>query len=74
MVENLEVAKQLAEAFKESFAAIDRSAAIVREKCSKEEVDEYLKAIAPVCGEIIFSLMEPLYARHPGLKPLGWDK
>jgi hypothetical protein len=73
MVEDFEIAKQLAEALKASFSLLDESAAIVRQHCSKEETDQYLKAVGPVCAEIVFKLMEPLYRRHPELKPAGWD-
>jgi hypothetical protein len=72
MVDDFETAKRLAESLQASFNSLDESAAIVRQHCSKEETDQYLRAVGPVCAEIVFKLMEPLYLRHPELKPAGW--
>lgn len=73
MIQDAETAKLIAEKFKDSFRALDEAAAIVRETCSENETEGFLKTVGPVCGNIIFELMQPLYEEHPDLKPDGWD-
>ena len=72
MIENPEVAAKVDVAIREAYRVLDDSAAEVREKCSEEEINDYLQRVGNVLYELIFRMMEPLYKKHPELKPEGW--
>jgi hypothetical protein len=38
-------------------------------RCSEEEFSRYRRAVGAILGEILLEVMNPLYARHPNLKP-----
>jgi hypothetical protein len=52
---------------------LDESVALVRDECSAEELKKYRRAVGKVMGEILLEVLNPLYAKHPALKPPGWD-
>ena len=72
MIENEEVAAEVDAALREAYRVLDNSAALVRQRCSEEETNNYLQQVGNVLYELIFRMMEPLYKAHPGLKPNGW--
>ena len=45
----------------------------VREQCSEQEYKAYMKSTAGIAGSIVMDVMEPLYKKHPQLKPDNWD-
>jgi hypothetical protein len=53
---------------------LDKSVALVRDECSAEELKIYRRAVGKVLGEMLLEIMQPLYAKHPSLKPPGWDE
>ena len=72
MIENEEVAAEIAAALREAYQVLDNSAALVRRRCNEEETKNYLQQVGNVLYELIFRMMEPLYKAHPELKPDGW--
>ena len=72
MIENAEVASKVDGALREAYRVLDNSAALVRERCSEAETENYLQQVGTVLCELIFRMMEPLYKAHPELKPDGW--
>jgi len=72
MIENEEVAAEVAAALREAYQVLDNSAALVRQRCSEAETNNYLQQVGNVLYELIFRMMEPLYKAHPELKPNGW--
>jgi hypothetical protein len=72
VIENPEVAAKVDIAIREAYRVLDDSAALVRERCSEEEIKNYLQQVGNVLCELIFRMMEPLYKEHPELKPEGW--
>jgi hypothetical protein len=72
MISNAEAATVISKHIQESFRQLDQSAFIVREKGSEAEIKAYLDAVGPICADICFKLMEPLYRAHPQLAPEGW--
>jgi len=73
MISNDEIAKQVSDLMQDIFLRIDKSVAAVREACPPEEAEAYIRATARVVGPIVMDVMEPLYERHPILKPKNWD-
>jgi hypothetical protein len=74
MIENVAVAKQITELMTDIFNRLCGTCEIVREQCSPEEHKAYLKATSRIACGIVFDVMEPLYERHPELKPANWDE
>ena len=72
MIENPEVAAKVDIAIREAYRVLDDSAALVRERCSEEEIKNYLQQVGNVLYDLISRMMEPLYKTHPELKPEGW--
>lgn len=73
MIEDQDVAKQIAEIMQDCTARLDASVAVVRDKCGPEELKTYRRAVGKAMGEILLEILNPLYAKHPSLKPPGWD-
>jgi len=49
-------------------AELNRSVAMVREKCDKEEVETYLKPVSHIMA-LSFDVLDIVYKDHPDLKP-----
>jgi hypothetical protein len=73
MIENANVAKQIGELMQDCTARLDSSVALVRDECGEAELQIYRRAVGKVLGEILLEVLNPLYAKHPELKPPGWD-
>lgn len=71
MVEDERIAKQISDLMVEFSHRLDGSIALVMESCSDEEFKAYRTAVSKILVEILFQVMNPLYQRHPGLKPAG---
>jgi hypothetical protein len=41
--------------------------------CSTPEFEQYRQAIGRVMGEMLTEVMNPIYSRHPKLKPSDWE-
>jgi len=65
-------AKQISELMMDVWIRLSDSCHQIKERCSPEEYQAYMKAMAKVTGEITFGVMEPLYEEHPELKPPNW--
>jgi hypothetical protein len=50
-------------------AEINESIRMVMETCDEEDFTAYRRAAASVMTEILLEVLNPLYARHPTLKP-----
>jgi|HubBroStandDraft_5_1064220.scaffolds.fasta_scaffold2847277_1 hypothetical protein len=73
LIESKFIAKQISELMQDCTAQLDGSVALVRDKCSAEELHIYRRAVGKVMGEILLEVLNPLYAKHPTLRPPGWD-
>ena len=74
MIENPEVAKQISDLMTDMFTRLSDSCDSVRRQCSEQEYKAYLKSTAPLASAIVMEVMEPLYEKHPQLKPRNWDE
>ena len=69
MIENEEVAKEISKLMLEYGARLNTSVALVKDRCTAEELRAYRMAVGKVMGDMLLEIMNPLYARHPDLKP-----
>jgi hypothetical protein len=74
MISNSSTAKQISELMLDVFRRVDESVTSVKETCPPEEAAAYQKAVGKVAGPIVMDVLEPLYAKHPALKPSNWDE
>lgn len=74
MVSDRDVAKQISELMIEIERQVAKSLTVVNERCPPEEYKAYKKATGKVVSAIVFDVVEPLYEKHPELKPPGWGK
>jgi hypothetical protein len=71
MVDDEKIARQISELMLDCGARLDDSVALVQSKCTPEELRVYRRAVGKVMGEILLEVLNPLYAKHPSLKPQG---
>ena len=50
-------------------AKLDTSIVEVQEQCSDREFIEYKNAIGKILGFMLIDVMNPIYRKHPDLKP-----
>jgi hypothetical protein len=73
LIKDKSVAREISDLMIEFSMRIDRSILTVQENCSSAEFKTYRLAAAKVLGEMLLEVMNPLYAKHPDLKPSGLD-
>jgi hypothetical protein len=73
VIEDAGVAKKIGDLMQDCSARLNSSVALVRDECDAEELQNYRRAVGKVMGEILLEVLNPLYAKHPQLKPPGWD-
>ena len=71
MIENERIAKQISDLMLEYGAHLDESVLLVKNNCSEEELRAYRRAVGEIMGNMLTEIMNPLYERHPTLKPKG---
>jgi hypothetical protein len=69
MIEQRDVAAEVSELMLEFGAKLDESVALVKARCTPAEFEAYRKVIGGIMGSILLDVMNPLYAKHPSLKP-----
>ncbi len=74
MISDGKTAEQISELMLDVFDRLERSIPIVKEASSGDEGMSYEKAVGKVACRIVFDILEPLYEKHPRLKPNNWDE
>jgi hypothetical protein len=74
MIENLEMAKQISDLMMDMFTRLSESCDSVKKQCSEQEYKVYIKSTARIASAIVTEVLEPLYKKHPDLKPRNWDE
>ena len=69
MIRDPRIAQQVSDLMIEFQGRLNGSIITVQEKCSSEEFKVYRLAVGKIMGEMLLEVMNPLYARHPALKP-----
>ncbi|EGM2644422.1 hypothetical protein IRP70_003538 [Salmonella enterica] len=50
---------------------LDESVAVVQSRCDEDEFNVYREAVGFIMGEMLIKIMNPLYEKHPEIKPKG---
>lgn len=69
MIEDESVAKQISDLMLEFAARLDGSVLLVKDCCSEEELNVYRRGVGEIMGNMLTEITNPLYKRHPTLKP-----
>jgi hypothetical protein len=69
MIEQKDVAVEVSKLMPEFGSRLDTSVALIQAKCSATELQAYRRAIGKIMAEMWVEVMNPLYGRHPDLKP-----
>ncbi|MEE9342203.1 MAG: hypothetical protein V3V12_01060 [Gammaproteobacteria bacterium] len=69
MFDDNNVAKQISELMLEFRIRLSNSVDYVQDTCNEEESLRYKKAMGKVLGYMIYEIAEPIYDRHPDLRP-----
>jgi hypothetical protein len=71
VIADRDIAKQITDMMLDTAHRLDKSLAEVRDKCPQEEFHDYRKAVGRVLAEMLLEVLNPLFAKHPELKPPG---
>jgi len=71
LIDNEAVAREVSDLMVEFSGRLNASIALVRDHGSPEEFRVYREAVAKILVDMLVEVMNPLYARHPSLKPPG---
>ena len=71
MFENKEVAVEISKLMLDIGAKLDQSLELVQAKEGAKEFERYRAVVATLMGEMLLEVMNPLYEKHPELKPAG---
>lgn len=69
MIEQEDVAAEVSKLMLEFGARLDASIALVQSRCTPQEFQAYRKAVGGIMGSMLLEVMNPLYEKHPQLKP-----
>ena len=69
MFEDKTVARDVSELMLEIGKKLDASLAQVQKSGGVAEFERYREVVGQVMGEILLEVMNPIYSRHPELKP-----
>jgi hypothetical protein len=73
MIPDPKVAEQISALMLEISGRLDSSVALVNKTSTAEEAAVYRRAVGKILGEILLEVLNPLYAKHPSLKPAGFE-
>jgi hypothetical protein len=71
MIDNEDVARQVSDLMLDYNSRLNASLILVRDRGSPEQFVSYRRAVAKIMTDMLLDIMNPLYARHPNLKPPG---
>lgn len=69
MISDKSLASKVSELILEANRILNDAVLLVDENGSAEELKEFKLAIGQVSGELLLSVVNPLYRKHPELKP-----
>ena len=69
MIASEKIAEEISKLMLEFGARLDASVALVKDNCTAEELQLYRRAVGEIMGAMLLDIMNPLYEKHPRLKP-----
>jgi hypothetical protein len=73
MVSDEEVARHLSENSLQAARLLNDMLFLAQAKCPESEFAPLRLAVGEVLGDLLLGVLNPLYRRHPALKPAGLD-
>jgi spore germination protein YaaH len=73
MIENESFAKQVSDLMLEYGAKLDASVAAMQSQLPEDEFVKYRRAIGRVMDAMLLDIMNPIYEKHPQIKPAQLD-
>lgn len=73
MIDNEDLAADVSNVLQSAFNALGESMVRVNAGCDEVEAARYREKIGDIFYVIVFGILEPLYEKHPQLKPPDWD-
>jgi hypothetical protein len=73
MITNSNTAKKLSEVMLDIADELHKSIVIAKQRCSPEEYKAYSLAVGRVLWNLSTQVLDPLFAKHPILKPPSYD-
>lgn len=73
MIEDILTAEKINNLLLEVSDRLNESVALTRENCPSKEFEAYRAAVGVIMGEILLGVLNPLYSKHPSLKPPGLE-
>lgn len=74
MIESREAAEHISKSILSINDQLEDSVRKIQKDVSPDELMAYKRGVGYVLFEIFGKILNPLYARHPELKPPGWDE
>ncbi len=74
MLSDANTARKISDLMLGIFYRIDESVAEIKGICPPDEAAAYQKAAGRVACAVVMDVLEPLYDKHPMLKPNNWDE
>jgi hypothetical protein len=74
LIESRDAAKQISESSLSIIGQLEESIRKIQNDASPEEVREYRHWVGYVIHDILVRILNPLYTRHPDLKPPSWHE
>jgi hypothetical protein len=72
-ISDFSTAQKISQVMLDFSKELEASTELVHGTCTVDEWKAYKKAAAGIYIEMFVSVLEPLYSRHPSLKPPDWD-
>ena len=73
MIESAELAADISQLLRRTFDSLGDSILRVNAGCSEAAASLYREKIGDIFYIIVFGILEPLYGKHPQVKPPDWD-
>jgi hypothetical protein len=73
MIENRDVAEQISKLMLDFGDRLDASILVVQASSTPAEAARYKRVVANIMGEMLLEVMNPIYEKHPDLKPKELD-
>ncbi|MBB5944497.1 hypothetical protein [Xanthomonas sp. 3307] len=72
MISDKNVAELICNKILEANASLDEVVALALDGASEEEAKRVRQVVGRISGELLLSLLNPLYREHPSIKPDGF--
>ena len=72
MIGNVESARQISELMFSVSKRLSETLDIARPRFSEEEFHKYAMGTGRILADIMYEVLNPIFAKHPSIEPIGW--